>query len=82
MLYTMWKGASLRAWVALGMTMAIVPLAASAVTGYMTLKGGVVAALQDIAMRQREEMDPTQRLLGGRHPARRVHGRGRPEAAG
>lgn len=62
MLYTMWKGASLRAWVALGMTMAIVPLAASAVTGYMTLKGGVVAALQDIAMRQREEIDPTQRL--------------------
>jgi diguanylate cyclase (GGDEF)-like protein len=58
----MWKGASLRAWVALGMTMAIVPLAASAVAGYMTLKGGVVAALQDIAMRQREEIDPTQRL--------------------
>lgn len=62
MLYTMWKGASLRAWVALGMAMAIVPLAASAVAGYVMLKGGVVTALQDIAMRQREEIDPTQRL--------------------
>lgn len=37
----MWKGASLRAWVALGMTMAIVPLAASAVAGYVMLKCSV-----------------------------------------
>jgi diguanylate cyclase (GGDEF)-like protein len=58
----MWKGASLRAWVGLGMALAILPLAASAVASYWILKGGVVEELRDIASRQRNEIDPVQRL--------------------
>lgn len=62
MLYTIWKGASLRAWVGLGMALAIIPLAASAAAGYVVLKHGVIESLQDIASRQRDQIDPTQRL--------------------
>ena len=62
MLYTMWRGASLRAWVGFGMALAIIPLAASAVAGYVILKRGVVDELQDIASRQRNAIDPIQRL--------------------
>jgi diguanylate cyclase (GGDEF)-like protein len=57
-----WKGRSLRSWIALGMTIAILPLAGSALAGYLLLRRGVTASLQDIAARQREQIDPTQRL--------------------
>ncbi|HET8633770.1 MAG TPA: diguanylate cyclase [Gemmatimonadales bacterium] len=62
MLYTIWRGASLRAWVGLGMALAIIPLVASAVGGYVVLKHGVIESLRDIASRQRNEIDPAQRL--------------------
>jgi diguanylate cyclase (GGDEF)-like protein len=52
----------LRAWVGFGMALAIIPLAASAIAGYLILKGGVMEELQDIASRQRNEIDPVQRL--------------------
>jgi diguanylate cyclase (GGDEF)-like protein len=56
-----WKERSLRSWIALGMTIAIVPLAVSALTGYLFSRG-VTASLQDVAARQREQIDPIQRL--------------------
>lgn len=62
MLHTIWKGASLRSWVALGMAIAVLPLAASAVGGYVMLNRGVIASFQDVAARQRDQIDPTQRL--------------------
>jgi diguanylate cyclase (GGDEF)-like protein len=62
MLHTIWKGASLRSWVALGMAIAVLPLAASAVAGYVMLNRGVIASFQDVAARQRDQIDPTQRL--------------------
>jgi diguanylate cyclase (GGDEF)-like protein len=62
MLHAIWKGASLRSWVALGMAIAVLPLAASAVGGYLMLNRGVIASFQDVAARQRDQIDPTQRL--------------------
>lgn len=62
MLHTIWKGASLRSWVGLAMAIAILPLAASAGAGYLVLKRGLVASFQDVAGRQRDQLDPTQRL--------------------
>jgi diguanylate cyclase (GGDEF)-like protein len=44
------------------MALAIIPLLASAVGGYVVLKHGVIESLRDIASRQRDEIDPTQRL--------------------
>ena len=51
MLHAIWKGASLRSWVALGMTLAVVPLAASAIGGYVVLRHGVLDAFQDVIVR-------------------------------
>jgi HAMP domain-containing protein len=62
MLHTIWKGASLRSWVALGMAIAVLPLAASAAAGYVMLNRGVIASFQDVGARQRDQIDPTQRL--------------------
>jgi diguanylate cyclase (GGDEF)-like protein len=61
-LHTSWKGGSLRSWIALGMALAILPLAGSAVAGYLILGRGVIASFQEVAMRQRAQIDPTQRL--------------------
>jgi len=44
------------------MTTAVLPLAVSALAGYLLLSRGVIATLQDVAARQREQIDPTQRL--------------------
>jgi diguanylate cyclase (GGDEF)-like protein len=44
------------------MALAIIPLVASAVGGYVVLKHGVIESLRDIASRQRNEIDPAQRL--------------------
>ena len=49
-------------WVAVGMALAVLPLALSAVVGYIMLDRGVIAAFQDVAARQREQINPTQRL--------------------
>jgi diguanylate cyclase (GGDEF)-like protein len=62
MLHAIWKGGSLRSWIALGMAIAVLPLAASAVAGYLLLTRGVMASFQDVAARQRDLVDPVQRL--------------------
>jgi diguanylate cyclase (GGDEF)-like protein len=62
MLHTIWKGGSLRSWIAFGMAVAVLPLAVAALGGYWWLSRGVVSSFQDVAARQRNEIDPTQRL--------------------
>jgi diguanylate cyclase (GGDEF)-like protein len=44
------------------MAIAVLPLATSAVFGYLKLHKGVLGEFQDVAMRQRQELDPTQHL--------------------
>jgi diguanylate cyclase (GGDEF)-like protein len=58
----MWSGKSLRFWIAIAMAIAVLPLAASAGLGYVLISHGVLASFQDVAARQRDEIDPTQRL--------------------
>ncbi|HEY4101846.1 MAG TPA: hypothetical protein VGM20_13310, partial [Gemmatimonadales bacterium] len=62
MLHAIWKGGSLRSWISIGMAVAIFPLGASAIGGYLVLDRGVVASFQDVVARQRNQLDPTQRL--------------------
>lgn len=62
MLNAIGKGGSLRTWIATGMAIALLPLAVTALGGYLVLGRGVIAAFQDVAARQRDEIDPTQRL--------------------
>lgn len=62
MLHAIWRGGSLRAWIALGMVTAVLPLATAAVAGYLILSRGVLASFQDVAARQRDQIDPTQQL--------------------
>lgn len=62
MLRATWKAGSLRVWVAASMAMAILPLVLSAVGGYVVLDRSVMSAFMDVAMRQRGQIDPTQRL--------------------
>ncbi len=62
MLRATWGAGSLRLWVAVGMAMAILPLALSAVVGYVILDRDVMAPFHDVATRQRTHIDPTQRL--------------------
>ncbi len=56
------RGRSLRFWVALGMGVALAPLALSAGAGYMLLDRGVVAPFNDVAARQRQQVIPAQHL--------------------
>jgi diguanylate cyclase (GGDEF)-like protein len=62
MLLTALRGRSLRSWIALGMTITVLPLATAAVVGYLMLNRGIIASFQDITTRQRDQIDPTQRL--------------------
>lgn len=62
MINAIWKGGSLRSWVTIGMTVAILPLAASSVGGYFWLHDHVLMQLHDVASRQRTEIDPLQRV--------------------
>jgi diguanylate cyclase (GGDEF)-like protein len=59
---TTWTSRSLRFWVGLGMALAVLPLCLSAVGGYILLRHGVIAGFQDVASRQRYQIEPTQRL--------------------
>ena len=62
MIQPQWTGRSLRFWIALGMTLAVLPLVLSAAGGYLLLKHGVILGFQDVAARQRFQVEPTQRL--------------------
>ncbi len=56
------EGKSLRFWVALGMFIALAPLAVSAVGGFILLDLGVIRPFSDVAHRQRYEILPVQNL--------------------
>ena len=62
MLETIGRKGSLRFWIAVAMTLAVLPLVISAVAGYLVFDRLVIASFQDVATRQREQIDPTQRL--------------------
>jgi len=62
MLHAIWTARSFRFWIALGMAAAVLPLVASSLGGFAILHYGVVASFQDVAGRQRDQIDPTQRL--------------------
>lgn len=53
---------SLRFWVALGMVIALVPLALSAAGGYFLLNRGVIEPFHDVTFRQRKQVEPAQQL--------------------
>ena len=56
------RSRSLKFWVALGMVIAIGPLFISALGGFVLLNRGVIAAFDDVALRQREQSASLQRL--------------------
>lgn len=62
MLHTIGKTASLRTWIAFGMALAVLPLAAAGGAGYLIIRRGVLADFQDVAARDRQQVDPTQEL--------------------
>lgn len=62
MLPTTRSGGSLRLWVGMAMAAAVLPLGISAVLGYLLLNHGVIAAFEDVASRQRHQLDPMQDL--------------------
>lgn len=55
-------GRSLRYWIALGMVIALTPLALSAIGGYTLLQRGVMAPFHDVITRQHSEIAPLQEL--------------------
>lgn len=62
MLGTLWKSNSLRYWVAIGMTVALAPLAISVIGGFFLFNHGVVKIFKDVASRHLEQIVPTQQL--------------------
>jgi diguanylate cyclase (GGDEF)-like protein len=62
MLRATWTGGSLRFWVGIGMLLAVLPFVVSAVGGFVLLDRGVIGAFQDVAQRQRAQIDPLLRL--------------------
>lgn len=53
---------SLRFWIATCLVVTLLPLAISAVGGYVLLHSGVIAPFDDVASRQREQVIPAQHL--------------------
>lgn len=62
MLQAIWHAGSLRSWVLLALALAVLPLLVSAVLGFVLLSHGVLAAFDDVARRQRYQLEPTQSL--------------------
>ena len=58
----MLKTKSFRFWIGLGAIFALAPVILSAVGGYVLLDYGVIAAVQDVADRQRKQIAPVQNL--------------------
>jgi diguanylate cyclase (GGDEF)-like protein len=59
-----WKAKSFRFWLVFGLTLAVLPLAVSAVVGHLLLRRGVMAPFADVASRQRYQLGPAYRLRG------------------
>jgi diguanylate cyclase (GGDEF)-like protein len=57
-----WRARSFRFWLTLGLVLAVLPLAASAVLGHVLLKRGVIATFADVVDRQRTQLIPVLRL--------------------
>lgn len=57
-----WSKLSLRNWIALAMLVTAIPPAAAALAGYALIHRGVIDAFQDVAVRQRDQLDVSQRL--------------------
>ncbi len=61
-MFRLLKTRSLRFWVAMGMIVAIAPLAFSAIFGHLVLNRGVIDAFHDVSVRQSQELGPLQEL--------------------
>lgn len=57
-----WSERSLRFWIAVCMACTLLPIAFSAIVDHVILSRGVIAAFQDVAVRQREQLAPLQAL--------------------
>lgn len=57
-----WQRTSLAVWVVLGMALAVLPLAASAVVNHLYFDRAVLSAFDDVSTRYRDQIAPTQRL--------------------
>jgi diguanylate cyclase (GGDEF)-like protein len=62
MFHIAWRTKSLRFWLIFGLTLAVLPLAVSAVLGHLLLNRGVIASFADVAARQRYQVAPAYRL--------------------
>ena len=62
MLHIPWRTKSFRFWLTLGLALAVLPLAVSAVLGHVLLSRGVIASFADVAARQRYQVVPAYRL--------------------
>ncbi len=57
-----WRRRSLKFWLATGMLMSIVPIFASAVTGYLLYRQAIIQPLVEIASKQRGILQPLQNV--------------------
>jgi diguanylate cyclase (GGDEF)-like protein len=57
-----WTERSLRFWIAVCMAFTLLPITVSAIVDHVILNRGVIAAFQDVAVRQREQLAPLQTL--------------------
>ncbi|WP_165793594.1 sensor domain-containing diguanylate cyclase [Hyphococcus luteus] len=62
MMLAPWTGKSLRYWIAVGMSVAIAPLALSALIGFVLLNTYVVDPFHDVSKRERIQVAPIQNL--------------------
>lgn len=62
MLRMHWRAKSLRFWLTVGLALAVLPLALSAVLGHVLLNRGVIGTFSDVASRQRYQVAPAYRL--------------------
>jgi diguanylate cyclase (GGDEF)-like protein len=57
-----WAERSLRFWITVCMACTLFPIVVSAIVDHVILSRGVIAAFQDVALRQREQLAPLQTL--------------------
>jgi diguanylate cyclase (GGDEF)-like protein len=62
MFHLAWKTRSFRFWLGFSLSLAVMPLAVSAVLGHLLVSRGVMASFADVAARQRTQVAPAYRL--------------------